>query len=227
MKILKEFKKTSSSVQVLWGLQSWSPQPLLQEIPPSLMAKVWEIITEKFALFLPCFSVALLESYTGLWRFLTRPSVGIFLGLPDETLCLTLLCVAVCSCDEETSGQFYGGVLQLFDTGTVNWFWAISSHPIHTNKSFHFITLPICTTVMSGSCSCHIPAKPNVVPVPCTTTTPPKSSKLRGCFNIFSIFFRSLAIDADSVETQGTVSLLSKLLQLWGKMSFQKDFSVL
>lgn len=185
---------------------------------------------ERIALSLPCFLVVLLESYTGLWTFLTRPSVGIFLGLPDETLCLRRLCVAVWSCGEETSGQSYGGILQLFDTSTVNWFRAVSFLPIHTNKSFHFITLLICTTVVSGSCSCHTLAKPNAAPVPCTTTKTPNLLSWGVasifCLSFFSLWPLMLTVLKHRELYLCSVVLLPKLLQHWGKMSFQKDISV-
>lgn len=180
---------------------------------------------------LPCFLVVLLESYTGLWTFLSRPSVGIFLGLPDEILFLSWFCVAVWSRAEETSGWFHGGILQLFDAGTINWLRAISFHPTHTNRSFHFITLHniICTTVVSGSCSCHTLTKPNAVPVLCTITKTPNllSYKVVSIFSFLSLWPLTLTVLKDKELYLCSVVLAPKLLQLWGKMSFQKGVSEL
>lgn len=135
-----------------------------------------------------------------------------------KPLCLSLLCVAIWSCGEETSGQCYGGVLQLFDTGTVNWFRAIPTHPTHTNKGFHFITLLICTTVMSGSCSLHHHKTPKLL-----------SREVVSIFSLsfFSLWPLTLTVLKHKELYLCSVVLLPKSLQLWGKVSFQKDVSML
>lgn len=124
----------------------------------------------------------LLEVGSGLWRFLSWPSIGAFMGSPDQVTVPDLVrYTTIWTPGCEISVWFYHGVLQPLDSSTVNWFRATLTCLIHTNKESQFILLLICSTVMPGSCS-HPKQKPSL---PLAPHKNPGHSKSRGCFDFF------------------------------------------